>query len=124
MLKPEKMMEVLKHEGVVSIVTKGENNPHVVNSWNSYITITGEGNLLIPAGGMKKTEENIKENSKILLTLASKEVEGFNSMGSGFLIEGIGEFLYEDDDYETMKLKFPWARAVLRVKILKITQTL
>lgn len=58
------------------------------------------------------------------MTLASKEVEGFNSMGSGFLIEGIGEFLYEDDDYETMKLKFPWARAVLRVKILKITQTL
>ncbi len=124
MLKPEKMMEVLKHEGVVSIVTKGENNPHVVNSWNSYITITGEENLLIPAGGMKKTEENIKKNSNILMTLASKEVEGFNSMGSGFLIEGIGEFLYEDDDYETMKLKFPWARAVLRVKILKITQTL
>lgn len=66
MLKPEKMMEVLKHEGVVSIVTKGENNPHVVNSWNSYITITGEENLLIPAGGMKKTEENIKKTAIFL----------------------------------------------------------
>ena len=34
---PEKFYDVLNHEGVVSIVSWGENEPHVVNTWNSYL---------------------------------------------------------------------------------------
>lgn len=29
---PEKMMEVLQHEGVVAIATQGDDGPHLVNS--------------------------------------------------------------------------------------------
>ncbi len=120
---PEKMMEVLRHEGVVSIVTQA-NEAHVVNTWNSYIRISGDGNFLIPAGGMNITENNLKKNNRILMTLGSREVDGFHSKGTGFLIEGVGEFSYQGEDYDIMKESFPWMRAVLIVKADKITQTL
>lgn len=120
---PEKMMEVLKHEGVVSIVTQGK-EAHVVNTWNSYIEITEEGKFLIPVGRMNATEGNIKENNKILMTIGSREIQGFHSMGAGFLIEGSGEFSYQGKDCDIMKNKFPWIRAVLIIKADKITQTL
>lgn len=120
---PEKMMEVLKHEGVVSIVSQAK-TVHVVNTWNSYIKITEDGNLLIPAGGMNVTEDNMKENNKVLMTLGSREVDGFHSKGTGFLIEGIGEFSYQGEDYDIMKERFPWMRATLIIKPHRITQTL
>ncbi len=120
---PEKMMEVLKNEGVVSIVTQG-NEVHVVNTWNSYIRLWGVEKFLIPAGRMEATEENLKKNSKVLMTLGSREVEGFHSMGTGFLIEGDGEFFYEGEEFNLMREIFPWMRAVLIVKPNNISQTL
>ena len=47
---PEKMMEVLKKDGVVAIATLGPEGPHMVNTWNSYIQVAKDGRLLIPAG--------------------------------------------------------------------------
>ena len=35
----EKFYEVLKHEGVVSITSWGEGEPHVTNNCNSYLLI-------------------------------------------------------------------------------------
>jgi hypothetical protein len=49
---PEKMLEVLKKDGAVAIATLGKEGPHMVNTWNSYIRITDDGRLLIPAGYM------------------------------------------------------------------------
>ena len=120
---PEKMFEVLKHEGVVAIVTQDKES-HVVNTWNSYIKIIDGEKMLIPVGGMKATEENLKENSKVLLTLGSREVEGFHSMGTGFLVEGNGSFSYEGEEFDQMKERFPWMRAILVVKINNVSQTL
>lgn len=124
MMIPEKLLEVLKHEGVVSVVTQGGEGAHVVNTWNSYLKITEDENLLGPVGGMKTTETNIKQNNKVLVTLGSREVQGFHSMGTGFLIEGAAEFVYEGRGFDEMKQKFPWARAVLKIKPESITQTL
>lgn len=121
---PSKMLEVLKNEGVVSIVTQGVVEPHVVNTWNSYIHITTEGNLLIPVGGMRVTGANIAKNMKVQLTLGSRGVEGFHSMGTGFLIKATAEFLYEGAEFDSTKQKFSWCRAVLVIKPLSITQTL
>ena len=47
---PEKLREVLKQDGVVAIATLGQEGPHLVNTWNSYIKITSDGRLLIPVG--------------------------------------------------------------------------
>ena len=38
----EKFFDVLKKEGVVSIVSWGIDEPHVVNSWNSYLVVASD----------------------------------------------------------------------------------
>lgn len=121
---PEKMLEVLKHEGVVAIVTEGKEGAHIVNTWNSYIRVTEDERLLLPAGYMNTTEANIQHNDKVLITVGSKEVQGFNGPGTGFLIEGAAKFIKEGSEFDEMKQRFPWARAVVEVTIKSATQTL
>jgi predicted pyridoxine 5'-phosphate oxidase superfamily flavin-nucleotide-binding protein len=121
---PEKLLEVLKQDGVVAIATLGEEGPHMVNTWNSYIRITDDGRLLIPAGYMHHTEANIATNSNILITLGSSKVAGKNGPGTGFLIKGTAEFIFSGPDFDTTKKRFAWARAALAVTILSATQTL
>ena len=121
---PEKFLEVLSYEGVVAIATQGDNEPHLVNTWNSYIIVTKEGNMLYPAGGMNKTEANIKKNNNVLITLGSREVQGFHTLGTGFQIKGTATFLKSGDNFNLIKQKFSWARAAVEVKIISVTQTL
>ena len=47
----EKFFEVLKYDGVVSIVTWGNEEPSITNTWNSYLQIKDENRILIPAAG-------------------------------------------------------------------------
>ncbi len=121
---PEKMLDVLSHEGVVAIVSQGSEGPHVINTWNSYLTITGDERLIGPVGKMNKTESNVKTNNAVLVTMGSREVQGFNSKGTGFLIKGTAAFVYQGNEFNEIKLRFPWARAVLEIKPYSITQTL
>ncbi len=121
---PEKMLEVLKHDGVVAIATLGEDGPHMVNTWNSYVRITDDGRLLIPAGYMQHTEANIAFNSNVLITLGSSKVAGNRGAGTGFLIKGKATFVTSGSDFDVLKAKFGWARATLAVTIDSVTQTL
>ena len=121
---PEKLTEVLNHEGVVAIVTQGVNVAHVVNTWNSYITITQDERLISPVGGMRKTESNVQQNNTVLMTLGSREVQGYHSPGTGFLINGKATFIYEGDEFAQLKQKYSWARALLEIKPESVTQTL
>jgi predicted pyridoxine 5'-phosphate oxidase superfamily flavin-nucleotide-binding protein len=121
---PEKMLEVLKHEGVVAIATQGDAGPHLVNTWNSYLEVTETGSLLIPAGYMNVTEANLAKNPKVLLTLGSREVAGLHGPGTGFLVEGTAAFLSSGPNFEAIKARFPWARAALEIGVESITQTL
>jgi hypothetical protein len=34
---PEKLLEIMKKDGVVAIATLGKDGPHMVNTWNSYV---------------------------------------------------------------------------------------
>jgi predicted pyridoxine 5'-phosphate oxidase superfamily flavin-nucleotide-binding protein len=122
---PKKLFDVLKHEGVVAIATQGaDGRPHLVNTWNSYVQVTGDELLLIPAGGMNRTQKNVSENTAVLLTLGSREVEGLRGPGTGFLITGTAEFLSTGVEFETVKNKFPWARAALKIAVGAVEQTL
>lgn len=120
---PEKLLQVLKHEGVVAIATQGEAGPHLVNTWNSYVQINTE-HLLIPVGHMNVTEANVARNNRILITMGCREVEGFYGQGTGFLIEGTAVFITSGPRFEATKERFPWARAVLEVTVASVTQTL
>ncbi len=120
----EKFMEVIAHEGVVSIISWGEGEPHVVNTWNSYLTLTADGRILIPAAGMRRTQKNTTVNEKVKLTLGSKEVMGYNYPGTGFLMEGTARFIESGTEYDMMFTKFPFLSRVLEITVTSLKQTL
>ncbi|MEI6846994.1 MAG: pyridoxamine 5'-phosphate oxidase family protein [Chlorobiaceae bacterium] len=121
---PEKLTEVLKHDGVVAIATLGQDGPHMVNTWNSYVRITTDERILIPVGYMHRTEANIAFNNQVLITLGSRKVAGTIGPGAGFLIKGTACIEISGSDYDVIKAKFAWARAVMAVTATSIEQTL
>jgi hypothetical protein len=119
----EKLLEVMKQDGVVAIATLGKNGPHMVNTWNSYLQTSKDGRLLIPAGYMHRTEENIAFNPEVLITLGSSKVKGLHGPGAGFLIKGTAAFITSGPDFDALKAKFDWLRATMAVTIDSATQT-
>jgi hypothetical protein len=120
----EKFHEVLKHEGVVSIVSWGVET-HVVNTWNSYLVITDDERILIPAYGFRKTEKNVNINNHVKLTLGTKEVLGHNNyQGTGFLIDGTARYIASGEEYNFMKEKFSFLTRVFEVTVDKAKQML
>jgi hypothetical protein len=120
----EKFYEVLQHEGVVSIMSWGV-EPHLVNTWNSFIVVTGDERILIPAYGFRKTQKNVEVNNKVKLTLGSKNVLGYKDyQGTGFLVEGTAAYVDSGAEYEMMKGKFSFLNRVLEITVEKAKQML
>ncbi len=96
---PEKLLEIMKQDGIVAIATLGKDGPHMVNTWNSYIKISADERLFIPAGYMHKTEANIAHNPNVLITLGSSKVKGLHGAGAGF---SKATFITSGPDYDFM----------------------
>lgn len=121
----DKFFDIINHEGVVSIVSWGVDEPHIINTWNSYLVITDDERILIPAAGMRKTQRNVEVNNKVKLTMGSKEVLGYkNYQGSGFLIEGTAKYLTSGPEYDLMKEKFSFLSRVLEITVVSAKQTI
>ncbi len=120
-----KFKEVLKHEGVVSIVTWTKEEANVTNTWNSYLQITDDERILLPAAGLMSTEADIAINNRVKVTLGSRDVEGRDGyQGTGFKIEGTAKFITEGPDFDMMFEKFPFIRAALEITIEDLKQLL
>lgn len=113
----ETLLTILRHpaDGAVSIATAGSDGTHLVNTWNSYITVTPDDTLLIPAAGFQKTERNLAQHNEVILSIASREIQGYKGKGTGFIVKGTTRFLTEGEHFNAMKARFPWLRAVLAV---------
>ena len=121
----EKFFNVLKKEGVVSIVSWGIDESHMVNAWNSYLVVTSDERILIPAYAMRRTEKNINVNNKVKMTLGSKEVLGYKDyQGTGFVIEGTAKYLESGSDFDIMKEKFSFLSRVLEITVTSAKQTI
>jgi hypothetical protein len=121
---PDKFFDVVKTEGVVSIVSWAANDAHVVNTWNSYLVAASGNRLLIPAYGMRKTEKNVDQNPNVKLTLGSKKVMGYRSIGTGFLLEGTARYIRAGEEFDMMKEKFSFLTRVLEITVTSVKQTL
>jgi len=120
----EKFFEVLKHEGVASIMSWGV-EPHLVNTWNSYLVVTEDERILIPAYGFRKTQKNVDINNKVKITLGSKDVLGYKDYpGTGFLIDGTASYIESGEEYDMMKSKFSFLTRVLEINVDKAKQML
>ncbi len=122
----EKLLDILSHpaDGAVSIVTAGNDGPHLVNTWNSYITVTPDDKLLIPAYGYNKTEKNLNAHDQVVLSIASREIEGYKGKGTGFIVKGTTRFIKSGEEFNRMKEKFSWVRAVLEITVTDAKQML
>ncbi|MBK8807859.1 MAG: FMN-binding protein [Bacteroidales bacterium] len=121
---PEKFLAVLKHEGVVSITSWGVET-HVVNTWNSFLVVTDDERILIPAYGFKKTEENVNVNSNVILTLGTREVLGYKDYpGTGFVVKGTAKYISSGTEYDFMKEKFSFLTRVLEITVNSAKQML
>jgi hypothetical protein len=118
----ETIKEILQHEAPLGIVTVGRGKAHFVATWNSFVLVVDDKTIAIPAGGMVQTEKNVNGGSDVQLMVASKEVQGLQGMGTGFRLTGKAEFQGEGEIYEAIKSKFPWARAVAVVSVIKTEQ--
>ncbi len=120
----DKFLEVLEHEGVVSITSWGV-EVHVANTWNSYLVITDDERILIPAYALRKTEKNVDVNNKVKITLGSKDVVGYNDyQGTGFLVDGTARYISEGEEYDMMKEKFSFLTRVLEITVESAKQML
>lgn len=121
----DKFKEVLNHEGVVSLVTWTEKGANVTNTWNSYLMLTEDGRILLPAAGLKSTESDIKVNDQLQMTLGSREVEGNNGyQGTGFKLVGTAKFISKGKEFDMMFEKYPFIRAALEFTPSSLKQLL
>jgi predicted pyridoxine 5'-phosphate oxidase superfamily flavin-nucleotide-binding protein len=118
--------EVCEATEFVTLVTTGDDGPHVVGNWGEYMRTVGikEDTLVFPAGHYNQTERNLRKNSRIQLLVASKKVRGTRSPGQGCLITGRGEIVTSGDVVDAVKAKFPWARGALVVHVEGVTTQL
>ena len=103
----------------VTIVTTGDDGPHVVGNWGDYMRVLGikENMIVFPAGRYQQTEKNLLKNNRIQLLVASKKVQGTRSPGQGCLITGTGEILDSGEIVDAVTTKCPWARGAMVVHV-------
>lgn len=112
--------EVLDKCEWVAIATVGPDGPHLAATWGDYIRALGiEGDVvLIPAGGLRKTEANLKANPRVELLMASRQIQRpQGGGGQGCLLSGTAELQASGPAMDRVKARFPWARAALVVKV-------
>ncbi len=80
----------------------------------------GEDTLLIPVGLMQKTEENVRRDNRVELLFGTRQVQGTHGPGKGCGIRGRAEFQTAGAHFDAAKARFPWARAVMVVKVEEV----
>ncbi|MBI3374481.1 MAG: pyridoxamine 5'-phosphate oxidase family protein [Betaproteobacteria bacterium] len=110
----------------VTIVTTGDDGPHVVGNWGDYMRALGIGadTIVLPAGRYRQTEQNLRKNNRVQLLLASRKVQGTRSPGQGYLIVGTAEIVDSGEIADAVKAKFPWARGALVIHVEEVTAQL
>ena len=110
----------------VTIVTTGDDGPHVVGNWGDYMRALGIGadTIVFPAGRYHQTEQNLEKNNRIQLLVASRKVQGTRSPGQGYLIAGTAEIVGSGEIADAVKAKFPWARGALVIHVEEVTAQL
>jgi len=111
--------EVIDKSEWVAIATNGKEGPHLVGTWGDYVRALGvtDETILVPVGGMRRTEENINADNRIELLFASRQVQGSRSPGRGCCVSGTAEFQYAGAAMEKVKSLFSWARAALVITV-------
>ena len=126
----DEVKRVLEQTEVVTIGTCGPHGVHLVATWGEFIRNLGvhDGDvLLIPAGGYRRTEENLSRNPRLEALIGSKvpaSLCGGKAVGTGFRLSGSGEVQTSGKWFEMVKAKYAWARGALVIRVDKAEKLL
>ncbi|MDE3110325.1 MAG: pyridoxamine 5'-phosphate oxidase family protein [Acidobacteriota bacterium] len=114
--------EVMDKTEWVAIATTGPDGPHVVATWGDYVRTLGVGGetLVIPVGGMGKTEANLRRDDRVELLCGTRAVQGAHGPGKGCCIVGKAALHTEGPQFDAVKAKFSWARGALVVRMEEV----
>ncbi len=113
---------VLAQEGSAALVTAGSEGPHLVATWHSYMEILDDQTIAFPAGGLKKTEANIKAGSPVQMIIGAQGEGGKG--GKGYRLTGAAEFQKGTEVHERLRARFPWCRAAVVMTLNKVEKVL
>ncbi|ACL64973.1 pyridoxamine 5'-phosphate oxidase-related FMN-binding [Anaeromyxobacter dehalogenans 2CP-1] len=116
---PDRLKAALKGEGSAAFVTQGPDGPHLVATWNSYLDVLDADTLVFPAGGYRKTEENLRSGSPVQMI-----VGGHDPAGIGFRLTGRAALEVDTPNHQRVKQRFPWARAAVVFRVGSVEQVL
>lgn len=110
----------------ITLVTSGDEGPHVVGNWGDYMRTMGidANTIILPAGHYHQTEQNLRKNNRVQLLVASRKVQGTRGLGQGYLIAGTAEIVTSGDVADATKAKFPWARGALVIRVENVSAQL
>lgn len=114
------IQEVWNNAEWVAIATHGADGPHVVGTWGDILRrINGELSEIIaaPAGKFLKTEQNLKQDNRVELLLATKAVAGARGPGQGCNFLGTAEIQTQGPHADRMRALFPGIRGALVIHI-------
>ena len=111
--------ELLEKTEFLALVTEGSEGPHVVGNWGEYLRRLGVAGdrLVLPAGYYRKTEENLSQNNRVQILVASKSVQGGHGPGQGCVLRGTAEIQTEGEFADRVQAAFPWARGALVIDV-------
>lgn len=111
--------DILQATEVLTIVTSGEQGPHVVGNWGDYLRGLGfdDGIIVLPAGYYHQTEKNLRRDARIQVMAASRSVRGSHGPGQGCVLSGRGEIVTAGPLVDKVKAKFSWARGALVIHV-------
>ncbi|HET8733449.1 MAG TPA: pyridoxamine 5'-phosphate oxidase family protein [Anaeromyxobacteraceae bacterium] len=116
---PAELRAALAQEGSAAFVTHGPDGPHLVATWNSYLRVLDDATVAFPAGGYRKTEENVRAGSDVQMILGAK-----NPTGIGFRMSGRAEFQVGTPVHQQLKATFPWCRAAVLLHVTRVEKVL
>ena len=124
----KEIKDVIKKSEIVLIATRGSDGPHLVATWGEFVAgldVDDGKTLLVPAGGYKQTEKNLKEDDMVVVMVGSKQAPGKSGgMGTGYRLNGHGRVVYEGALFDQVKAKYEWVRAALVIEVDEADQLL
>jgi hypothetical protein len=103
----------------VAIATTWPGGPHLAACWTRNILplVPGADEVRIPAWRFGTTGRNLKRDPRMELLFVARDLPHSDGPGEGCAVIGTGELLISGVKAEANKVRFPWARGVLGVKI-------
>lgn len=116
----ESVRAVLAQEGSATFVTAGPEGPHLVATWQSYLTILDDQTIAFPAGGYRQTEANLKANPSLQMIIGSRLPSG----ALGFRLSGKAEIQTGTPVHAQLKERFPWCRGAVILRLEAVEKVL